>query len=82
MLSLFLPQAKKEYIYMNILKTILKEIYKFKDKPCLFSAINTIVNYLNYTLKIQYFPVFLNVIFTSKQKYKQTFVLIFLFLTL
>lgn len=70
MLSLFLPQAKKEYIYMNILKTILKGIYKFKDKPCLFSAINTIINYLNYTLKIQYFLVFLNVTFTSKQKYK------------
>lgn len=55
---------------MNILKTILKGIYKFKDKPCLFSAINTIINYLNYTLKIQYFLVFLNVTFTSKQKYK------------
>lgn len=70
MLSLFLPQAKKEYIYMNILKTILKEIYKFQDKACLFSAINTIVNNINYTLKIQYFVVFLTVIFTLKQKYK------------
>lgn len=53
MLSLFLPQAKKEYIYMNILKTILKGIYKFKDKSCLFSAINTIVNYMDCILKIQ-----------------------------
>lgn len=55
---------------MNILKTILKGIYKFKDKSCLFSAINTIVNYINYTLKIQYFVVFLTVIFTPKQKCK------------
>lgn len=27
---LFLLQAKKEYIFMNILKIILKGIYKFK----------------------------------------------------
>ena len=52
MVSLFLPQAEKEYIYINILKIILKGIYNFKDKSCLFSATNTIVDYLNYTLKI------------------------------
>lgn len=52
MVSLFLPQTKKEYIYMNILEIILKGIYKFKDKSCLFCAINTIADYLNYTLKI------------------------------
>lgn len=37
---------------MNILKMTLKGIYKFKDKSCLFCAINTIVDYVNYTLKI------------------------------
>lgn len=62
MLPLFLPQAKKEYIYMYILKTIVKGIYKFKDKSCLFSAINTIVNDINYALKIQYLVVALTVL--------------------
>lgn len=52
MASLFLPQAKKEYIYMNILEMIIKLIYKFKGKSYLFCVINTIVDYLNYTLNI------------------------------
>lgn len=52
MVSLFLLQAKKEYIFMNILKIILKGIYKFKGKSCLFCAISSIVDYLNYTLII------------------------------
>lgn len=43
MASLFLPQAKKEYIYMNILEIIIKLIYKFKGKSCLFCVINTII---------------------------------------
>lgn len=53
MVSLFLPQATKEYIYMNILKVIHKGIHKYKDKSCLFYAINTIVDYLNYIKKKQ-----------------------------
>lgn len=51
MVSLFLPQATKEYIYMNILKVIHKGIHKYKDKSCLFYAIKTIVDYLNYIKK-------------------------------
>lgn len=73
MLSLFLPRAKNEYIYMNILKTILKGIYKFKDKSYLFSAINTIVKHIHYTLKIQYFLVFLLFLFLSRNKNKLLF---------